>query len=118
MGRGRKLDLSFDSLKEGWEVDALCRTCGENRSECICKKGVETLPPSRHRLVVKTQMRRGKPVTLAGEFFIGDGEAKELLGRIKKRLGCGGTFKAGWLQVQGKRVEELQTLLKEEGFYS
>ncbi len=118
MGRGRRLELSFDSIEEGWEVDAICRECGENRSECLCRTSAETVPPSDHRITVGVEMRRGKPVTLAGEFFIGDTAAKELLGRIRKRLGCGGTYKAGRLLIQGKREEELRELLKEEGFYS
>ncbi len=116
MSKGRKLELTFDSLGEGWSVDEVCDTCGENRSDCICKKSPSVLPPSQHRLVFKRQKRRGKWVTLAGEFHIERYEARELLKRLKKTLGCGGTFKEGWMEFQGAREEEVRASLVKEGF--
>ncbi|WP_457596537.1 translation initiation factor [Hydrogenimonas sp.] len=107
MARGIELDIDFADWGDGWEADNKKR---KNESE------VEVLPPSKHRLVFKKEKRRGKPVTLAGEFFLGKAEAKALLGRVKKRLGCGGAFKAGWLEIQGDRQMALREALASEGF--
>jgi len=107
MARGTKLDIEFGAFGEGWEADNKARP--QSMTE-------EALPPEKHRLVFKKEKRRGKPVTLAGEFFLDAAEAKALLGRIKKRLGCGGTMKEGWLEVQGEKREALRHALEAEGF--
>ncbi len=111
-----KLDLSFNSIADGWEVDPLCKKCGENVSECVCSESVELLPPEKHSLEYRVQMRRGKPVTVIGEFHIEKYEAQKLLKSLKKVLGCGGSFKSGWMQIQGKRIEEVKRILEAKGF--
>jgi len=107
MARGVKLDIEFGSFAEGWEAD------NKKRSE---SKTRDILPPQKHDLVFKKEKRRGKPVTRAGEFFLKKDEEKALLKRIKKRLGSGGTFKEGWMEVQGDKMDRLQEILKMEGF--
>jgi len=116
VGEREKLEISFHSLGDGWEVDAVCKKCGENGSECICGEDETILPPSRHNLVYKVVMRRGKPVTAVGEFHIPKSEAKRVLKVLKKTLGCGGTFKSGWIEIQGRREEEIRKILILEGF--
>ena len=107
MGRGIKLDIDFADLGEGWEADN--------------KTGPETddpepLAPHEHTIVFKKEKRRGRVVTLAGPFSLSSKEQKALLGRVKKALGCGGTFKKGWLEVQGERQQALRTFLASEKF--
>ncbi|RUM46367.1 MAG: translation initiation factor [Hydrogenimonas sp.] len=116
MARGTKLDLSFGSFGDGWEVDDLCPKCGENRSECICGQEKKILTPAEHRLVFKREKRRGKPVTLVGEFFIDKNESKSLLKSIKKSLGSGGTFKDGWMELQGEKADAVRPLLEKAGY--
>ncbi|SFP34641.1 translation initiation factor [Hydrogenimonas thermophila] len=116
MARGTKLDLSFGSFGNGWEVDDLCPKCGENRSECICNNEKKILTPAEHRLVFKREKRRGKPVTLVGEFFIDKDEIKSLLKSIKKSLGSGGTFKDGWMELQGEKADVVRPLLQNAGY--
>ncbi len=116
MGDSYRIELSFDSISEGWEADPLCKKCGENVSGCTCSGAAEPMPPEEHRLEYSVQMRRGKPVTVAGEFNIDKYEARELLSYVKKSLGCGGSFKSGRLEIQGRRVEELKRLLYKRGF--
>lgn len=107
MARGVKLDIEFGSWGEGWEAD------NKKRAE---SKSREILPPKKHFLVFKKEKRRGKPLTLAGEFFLDKEEEKALLKRIKKRLGSGGTFKNGWMELQGEKEAQLRQLLRAEGF--
>ncbi len=111
-----RIELSFDSISEGWEVDSLCKKCGENVSECTCCDGKKPISSGEHRLVYRLQTRRGKPVTAVGEFNIDKHEAKELLSYLKKSLGCGGSLKSGWLLIQGNMIEELKRILNERGF--
>ncbi|WP_456452141.1 translation initiation factor [Hydrogenimonas sp.] len=107
MARGRKLDIEFCGFGDGWEAD------NKEKPESGPK---ETLPPPQHCLVMQREKRRGKPVTLAGEFFLSKEEEKALLGRVKKMLGCGGTLKEGWLEVQGDKAVALRHTLEAEGF--
>ncbi len=116
MRDSNRTELSFDSIAEGWEVDPVCKKCGENVSGCICSDSAEPMTPEEHRLEYRVQMRRGKPVTVAGEFNIDKYEARELLSYVKKSLGCGGSFKSGRLEIQGKKVEELKRVLHKRGF--
>ncbi|WP_353662662.1 translation initiation factor [Hydrogenimonas sp. SS33] len=107
MARGEKLDIEFSSFDEGWEAD--------NR-KTEQKPVAETLAPQKHRLVFKKEKRRGKPVTLIGEFFLEESDAKALLKRLKKALGSGGTYKEGWMELQGDKAPQIRELLEKEGF--
>ena len=102
MARGEKLDLFIGaSFDEEWsEVEEVSQTQRES-----------ILEPNEHRLVFKKQMRRGKPVTLVGPFYLAKTDAALLLKSMKKSLGCGGTFKEGWMELQGDLKVKLQPLL-------
>lgn len=107
MSRGRRLDLTIGSgFDDGWQ----------QVEEVQDNVATECLAPEKHQLVFKKEKRRGKPVTLAGPFFLEKKEAGDLLKRLKKKLGCGGTFKEGWMEFQGDLQEKLRTLLEAEAF--
>lgn len=107
MARGTKLDLQIGaSFDEGWQqVD-----------EAEANEALEILEPSRHRLVFKKEKRRGKPVTLTGPFQLEKNDALDLLKKLKKQLGCGGTYKEGWMEFQGDIESKLRPLLDAAGF--
>ena len=107
MARGKKLDLFIGaSFNDEWQ-----------QVEETAKKKVEAvLPPKEHRLVFKLEKRRGKTVTLAGPFSLDKKESAALLKSLKKSLGCGGTFKEGWMELQGDLRLKLQPLLSEHHF--
>lgn len=107
MGRGTKLDLNIGAaFGDGWqEVEEVSETAK-----------AELLEPSKHRLVFKMEKRRGKPVTLTGPFSLEKKEADAVLKRLKKKLGCGGSFKEGWMEFQGDIAPKLRPLLSDEGF--
>lgn len=107
MPRGTKLDLFI-----GAEIDTGWSEVIERRSEVSDEPKI----PSKHFLVLKKEKRRGKVVTLVGEFFVSADEANETLKIIKKKLACGGTYKDGWMEFQGEVQEKLKTNLKELGF--
>jgi translation initiation factor 1 len=105
MSRGTKLDLFIGAeIEEGWNEVV------ERRSEIADEKK----EPSKHLLVFKKEKRRGKVVTLVGEFFIDNSD--EVLKTLKKKLACGGTHKDGWMEFQGELQEKLKVALQELGF--
>ena len=107
MSRGTKLDLFIGAeIESGWNEVV------ERRSEVHD----ELKTPSKHFLVFRKEKRRGKVVTLVGEFFVSADDANETLKIIKKKLACGGTYKDGWMEFQGEVQEKLKTNLQELGF--
>ncbi len=106
MSRGKKLDLTIGaSFDDEWAV------IEENKSSAAPIK-----KPNEHTLVFQKQKRRGKTVTLVGEFFIEKKEAQSLLKKLKASLACGGSYKDGWMEFQGEVHERLKELLKAQGY--
>lgn len=63
--------------------------------------------------------RGGKVVTLIGGTGLASASAAELdqlLQLLKSRFGCGGTRSGQVLELQGKRVEQVEPLLAQMGF--
>jgi translation initiation factor 1 len=108
MSRGKKLDLFIGAeIEDGW---AQVQTQRKSEiSDEICE-------PSKHFLFFKKEKRRGKTVTLAGPFQLSKENAETLLKLIKKKLGCGGTYKESWMEFQGELQVKLKELLLQEGF--
>lgn len=107
MPRGKKLDLFIGAqIDSGWSEVSQRKTT----------LTAEILPPQKHQLFFSKEKRRGKVVTLVGEFSLEKQVADELLKKIKKRLGCGGAFQDGFMEFQGELKEKLRPLLVDEGF--
>ena len=107
MARETKLDLQIGAaFDEGWQLV----------DEAEAPTEAEILEPSRHRLVFKKEKRRGKPVTLTGPFCLEKPDAQALLKTLKKQLGCGGTYKAPWMEFQGEIEAKLRPLLSAAGY--
>jgi len=108
MSRGKKLDLFIGTdIKEGW---------AEIQSPSKTKVSSQMQEPCKHFLLFQKEKRRGKTVTLVGEFHRPKEELNKLLKLLKKKLGCGGTLKEGWMEFQGELKEKIRPLLIEEGF--
>lgn len=108
MARGTKLDIFIGAdIDDAWsEVQTPRKT----------KIANEILEPSKHFLVFKKEKRRAKTVTLVGEFHLKKEDANTILKSLKKKLGCGGSFKDGWMEFQGELKEKLRDLLIAEDF--
>ena len=108
MSRGKKLDLFIGAeIDDGWtEVQSPRKTKISN----------EILEPSKHFLLLKKEKRRGKTVTIIGEFQLPTNDATAILKTLKKKLGCGGKYKDGWMEFQGELKDKLRELLLTEGF--
>lgn len=107
MSRGKKLDLFIGAnIEDGWSEVKTPKS----------KVSKEILEPSKHSLVFQREKRRGKIVTLVGEFHINKDEANAILKTLKKKLGCGGSYKNGWMEFQGEIQKKLKELLLKDGF--
>ncbi|MFT7003875.1 MAG: translation initiation factor 1 [Sulfurimonas sp.] len=108
MSRGKKLDIFIGSdIGDSW---------AEVQTPRKSKVSNEILEPSKHFLVFKKEKRRGKTVTLVGEFQLCKEEATDTLKKLKKKLGCGGAFKDGWMEFQGELKDKLRVLIVDAGF--
>ncbi len=108
VSRGKKLDLFIGrDIDDSWaEVQSPRKTTISN----------EILEPSKHFLKFQREKRRGKVVTLVGEFQLSKDDANAVLKLLKKKIGCGGSYKENWMEFQGELQEKLRVLLKAEGF--
>jgi translation initiation factor 1 len=108
MSRGTKLDLFI-----GRDFDD---TWTEIKNDTQKEKQTPLKHPKEHQLHFSKEKRRGKTLTLVGPFCIAQKEAQTLLKSLKKRLGCGGTYKNNFMEFQGDLKENLRPLLVQEGF--
>ena len=108
MNRGRKLDLFI-----GAEFDDSWAKVETPRKTKILK---ETLEPQKHFLFFKKEKRKGKTVTLVGEFQLSKEDTVTLLKMLKKKLACGGIYKDDFMEFQGEMKDKLRELLLKDGF--
>ena len=107
MGRGKRVDIAIGAhFEEGWSV--------EREAPKSPKKEIKSR--EKHDLYLKKEHRRGKIVTLVGELHVSDDEAKKLLKSYKSTLGCGGSVKNGFLELQGEVGERIKSLMIADGF--
>ena len=97
-------------------IDTVCKKCGELMSECICGKKPEVKAKNEYKVSLSMEKRNGKPVTVAGVFYLSEEDEKALLTKIKKSLAVGGAAKDGKLEFQGEHRGRLREILKKEGF--
>lgn len=83
---------------------------------CVCnqlgapKKQTE---PVRVRFV---RNAKGSGMTLVEKLLLHPQGKEDLLKKIKKSLGCGGTLKEGRLEIQGDKKTQTAALLEKEGY--
>lgn len=76
---------------------------------------IEAIEKETQRIVVRVEKRSyGKIVTLIEG--IPKDTAEETLKTLKKKLGCGGTYKDGILELQGDHRSKIKDLLVNLGF--
>ena len=108
MARGKKLDIFIGAdIQDTWE---------EVQTPKKTTPSKEITTPQKHFLVFKKENRRGKTVTLVGEFLLTKSDASTLLKQLKKRLGCGGSYKENWMEFQGELKDKLRPLLVKAQF--
>jgi len=74
-------------------------------------KSDKLLSKNEHNLVFKYEKRKGKPITLVGEFYLEEKEKKAILKLLKTKLACGGTIKDTWIELQGDIKDKVKNIL-------
>lgn len=67
------------------------------------------------RIRRESKGRGGKTVCIIDGLSLPEAEMKQLLKRLKARLGTGGAVKSGCLEIQGDHRSKLLQLLEKEG---
>lgn len=107
MAKGSKLDLALGAnWDEGWALVDEATITAESL----------LLEPQKHQLYFKREKRRGKIVTLVGPLHVTPKKAQELLAELKKSLGCGGSFKEEFIELQGEVEAKARALLEAWGY--
>lgn len=67
-------------------------------------------------IVIEKKGRKGKVATIIEGFECDDEVLGEIAGRLKKKLGVGGSSRGGEILIQGDFRDRASQLLREEGF--
>ena len=89
----------------------ICPKCGLPKQACVC----EEIAKSEQRIKIETEKRRfGKYITLVKG--IEGINIKETAKALKNELACGGTVKAGVIELQGDHRRRIKEALIKLGF--
>lgn len=81
------------------------------------QRGQPNLNRGRVEIRRLTGGKGGKTVTSVSGFVgIGEPEKQQLAKRMQKVCGCGGTVKAGVIEIQGDKRDQVAEILREAGF--
>jgi len=91
-------------------MSEICPKCGLPKELCTC--GVRER--EEQKITVFIEKRRfNKPITMVE----GIGESgKEISKQLKSKLACGGTFKNGFIELQGDHRSKIKELLVKLGY--
>jgi len=79
------------------------------------EEGLKLIERETQKITVTVEKRSyGKTVTIISG--IEEEVAKSVLKNLKRKLGCGGTYKNGAIELQGDHRDKIKKLLVEEGF--
>ena len=93
-----------------------CSQCGRLLQKCICDlKNSQAFNPADSivRVRLEKKGRGGKEVTTVSGIPGTKDDALSHLTKLKKKLGTGGSWKDGSLEIQGNRVELILAYFKE-----
>jgi translation initiation factor 1 len=93
-----------------------CPGCSQPLDVCICKQTQIPEGDGIARVRRETKGRGGKTVTSITGVPLAEEPLKELVAKLKKRCGCGGSLKDGVVEIQGDHVELLIAELIKHGF--
>lgn len=101
------------------EKGDLCSSCGEAKDACMCAAIADQQRLASLDGIVRirreTAGRKGKGVSTISGVALTDAQLKELLKRLKKSCGTGGSLSNGVIEIQGDHREKIKALLEKEG---
>jgi len=112
--------MSDRRLVYSTESGRLDKGAAARRSDRRCARGHKATgsPPAGEGVRIRREKkgRGGKTVCVVYGLPLPEPEARALLSRLKRRLGCGGAWREGVIEIQGDHRETLLALLEREGF--
>jgi len=91
----------------------ICKVCGLPKDLCAC----DTIARETEAITVKVEKKRyGKQVTIIRGINSKKDEMERITKELKKKLACGGTFKAREIELQGDHKSKIKDLLVELGY--
>jgi translation initiation factor 1 len=94
-------------------MSEVCPKCGLNKELCVC----ETIAKKEQQIRIKVIKRKfGKLITTVDGIDTKDISIKDIAQKLKKTLACGGTAKAGVIELQGDHATKAKEALVKLGF--
>ena len=94
-------------------MSEICTKCGLPKELCVC----ETIAKESQKIVVKIiQKKFGKTYTIVTGIDGKEIDLKELMKKLKNQFACGGTVKAGTIELQGDHKQNVRKALVQAGF--
>lgn len=94
-------------------MSEICSKCGLPKDLCVC----EAIVKEQQRIRVFIEKRKwGREVTIVVGIDDKSINLRELSGKLKSKLACGGTEKQGRIELQGDHRERTAEILVEHGF--
>lgn len=94
-------------------MSEVCHTCGLPKELCMC----ETIAKGEQKIKVLEEKRKyGKIITVVEGIDKKQINLKDVTKKLKSKLACGGTFKDGKIELQGKHSEQVKKELIKLGF--
>jgi len=108
---------SFGALDRLSDLPAGPEGSSSSLPEKTSKRGQKNTKRGRVDIIRQTAHRGGKTVTVVKNFKgIGLPEKQDLAKKIQKSCGVGGRVKAGCIEIQGDKRDEVKRILEDAGF--
>ena len=91
-------------------MSEICPKCGLPKELCTCV----VREREEQKITVFIEKRRfSKPITMIEGM---EAEGKDIIKQLKNKLACGGTFKNGFIELQGDHRSKITELLVKLGY--
>ena len=94
-------------------MSEICPVCGLVKELCVC----ETIAKESQKILVYIERKKfNKNYTIVEGIDAKEIDLKDLAKRLKSELACGGTIKAGKVELQGEHKQRTKKILIDYGF--
>ena len=94
-------------------MSTICTTCGLPKELCVC----EQIARESQKITVTLDKKKfGKTYTVIGGINEHEVDIKDLAKKLKNKFACGGTAKAGRIELQGDHRRNAKNELVKLGF--
>ena len=94
-------------------MSEVCPVCGLVKELCVC----ETIAKESQKILVYIERKKfNKNYTIVEGIDAKEIDLKDLAKRLKSELACGGTIKAGKIELQGEHKQRTKKILIDHGF--